>query len=151
DSAAGDPDHGVAGLDRLADDNPIRMDGSDAGPYQIESVALANVVANHLGDLRDLSTRNIDSCGLRARIQSLADLAEKTGLDFLHRDVVDHRDRPRAYADHVVGVHRDAIDPDRVVLSERLRNQELGADAVGGNRESLFGRQFADIGEVSER
>ena len=53
----------------------------------------------------------------------------------LDRDVVEHRQRLGADADHVVDVHRHAVDPDRVEAPELLGDQQLGADAVGRERD----------------
>src|SRR5262249_6952790 len=67
----------------------------------------------------------------------------------LHRDVVDHRQRLGADAEHVVHVHGDAVDADRVVPVHQLRDQELRAHAVGGNREA-GAPDVDDVGEVAE-
>ena len=54
----------------------------------------------------------------------------------LDRDVVHHAQRLSADAEHVVHVHRDTVDPDRVVPIHQLRDQELGPDAVRRDREA---------------
>ena len=64
-----------------------------------------------------------------------ADLLADLGVGALDRDVVEHRQRLGADADHVVDVHRHAVDPDRVEAAELLGDQQLGADAVGGERD----------------
>src|SRR5262249_17917098 len=52
--------------------------------------------------------------------------------------------------DHVVDVHRHAVDPDRVVAAEHLGHQHLGADAVRGQRQAEAPAEVDDVGEVPD-
>ena len=45
----------------------------------------------------------------------------------------------RADHDDVVDDHADEVEPDRVVLVDRLRDRDLRADAVGAGREQRLG------------
>ena len=66
------------------------------------------------------------------------------------RDVIDHRHRPRADAQHVVDVHRDAIDADRVVFFHHVGDDRLRADAVGEIARPIAA-DIDDIGEIADR
>src|SRR5262249_12092444 len=68
----------------------------------------------------------------------------------LDRDVVEHGDRLGADADHVVHVHRDAVDPDRVVTAEHLGHQHFGADAVRGQGQAEAAAEGDAVGEVPD-
>ncbi len=50
--------------------------------------------------------------------------------------VVEEEERFGAAADDVVGAHRDEVDADRVVASERRRDRRLGPDPVGRRDEN---------------
>ena len=69
----------------------------------------------------------------RARPTPICLADRRVGL--LDRDVVEHRQRLGADADHVVDVHRHAVDPDRVEAAELLGDQQLGPDPVGRERD----------------
>ena len=61
--------------------------------------------------------------------------SQTAGSALVDRDVVEHRQRLGADADHVVDVHRHAVDPDRVEAPQLLGDEQLGADPVGGERD----------------
>src|SRR5262249_10100181 len=63
--------------------------------------------------------------------------------------VVDHGQGLGTDADHVVRVHRDAVDADRVPASHPLRDDQLGADAVGGDGDAGPLIQADDVGVVA--
>ena len=63
------------------------------------------------------------------------DRSADVGVGAIGRDVVEHRQRLGADADDVVGVHRDAVDADRVEAAELLGDEKLRPDAVGGERD----------------
>src|SRR5919199_1272930 len=75
---------------------------------------------------------------------------EHSGIGAVDRDVIDHRNGPRADAQKVVDVHRDAIDADRVVFSHQLRDYRLRTDAIGAQREP-DAADIDDIGEIADR
>jgi hypothetical protein len=50
-------------------------------------------------------------------------------------DVVGHEQRLRADHHDVVDDHADQVEPDRVVLVDRLRDRDLRADAVSAGRQ----------------
>ena len=87
---------------------------------------------------------------LGALAQAGADGVEHGGVGLLDRDVVDQRQRLGADADHVVDVHGDAIDADRVVLAHHVGDDRLRADAVGAQRKA-DAVQLDDVGEVADR
>ena len=74
---------------------------------------------------------------------------EKLGRRLFERDVVHQRHRPCTDAQHVVDVHRDAVDTDRVEAPGRLRHQELGANAVGRDRHAQVRCHGDHVGEVA--
>ena len=74
--------------------------------------------------------------GLGARRRPSAMRAEPVGVGLLDGEVVEQRDRLGADADDVVDVHRDAVDADRLEAVGLLGDDELGADAVGGERDA---------------
>ena len=70
--------------------------------------------------------------GLGARVgDARDDGGDALWHDLAARDVVGHEERLRADHDDVVDDHAHEILADRVVLVERLRDGDLGADAVG--------------------
>ena len=138
------------GRDVLPDQDAVERHRADAGADQVEAEAVARAV-DHLAHLRDLAGRDVDAGRLGAGVEPLGELAEEGRIGLLHGDVVDHRDRPRADADDVVGVHRHAVDADGVVAAHLLRDQDLRADAVGGDRQAELGGERQDVGVVAER
>jgi hypothetical protein len=50
-------------------------------------------------------------------------------------DVVGHEERPRSDHDDVVDDHAHEVEPDRVVLVDRLGDRDLRADPVGARRQ----------------
>ena len=68
------------------------------------------------------------------------------------RDVVGHEEGLRAHHDDVVDHHADEIDADRVVLVDRLRDRNLGADTIGagGKERMLVAQQSTRVEKTSE-
>ena len=58
-----------------------------------------------------------------------------SGSSLPDRDVVEEEQRLGALAHEVVDAHGDEVDADRVEPADGLRDQRLGADAVGGRHE----------------
>ena len=85
-----------------------------------------------VAELGELAAGDLDPGQLGAARQADADLLADRGVGGRHGDVVEHRQRLGADADHVVDVHRHAVDADRVAAPELLGDQQLGADPVGG-------------------
>src|SRR5262249_45518218 len=67
-----------------------------------------------------------------------------------HRDVVDHRKRLGADADHVVDVHGDAVDADGVVFAHHVGDNGFRADAVGAERKA-DAVELDHVGEIADR
>ena len=63
------------------------------------------------------------------------DRGDPLGHDLAGGDVVGHEQRLGPADDEVVDDHRHEVDADRVVLVQCLRDDDLGADAVGRGRE----------------
>ena len=135
DAARGDADDRVAGLDRGTGDDPVERDDPGARADEVEAPR-RGVAAHELGELRELAAGNLDAGRLGAGAQPLGDRGEHLGLGCLDGDVVEQGDRLGPDADQVVRVHGDAVDPDGVVALEGLGDDDLGADAVGGEREA---------------
>ena len=66
---------------------------------------------------------------------ALDDGGDPLGHDLAAGDVVGHEQRLGAADHEVVDDHADQVVADGVVPVERLRDRDLGADAVGGGRE----------------
>ena len=66
---------------------------------------------------------------------ALDDRGDPLGHDPAGGDVVGHEQRLGAADDEVVDDHADQVEADRVVDVHRLRDRDLGADAVGGGGE----------------
>ncbi len=91
--------------------------------------------------------------GLRARAgDPCDDVGDARRHDLAARDVVRHEQRPRAHHDNVVDDHAHEILADGVVLVERLRDRDLGADAVGrsGEQGAPVGLQKRHVEETGE-
>src|SRR5262249_48797701 len=148
--AANADDH-VVGYDVLADDDPVERHGAHGGAGQVEAGgALTLRALDDVSHLRDLAGRDRDPRLPGAFRESFRALAQVVRVKTLDGQIVDHRDGLGADAEQVVHVHRDAIDPDRVVTTHHLRDQHLGAGAVRGNGETRLVRQADHIREVAE-
>ena len=148
-AAARQPDHHVAGGDVGADQQALRVQGADAGADQLERVAV--VAVHHLAQLGDLAAGDVDVRLAGAVVQALGDRRQRVGVDVIDGDVVHQRHRPGTDADDVVDVHRHAVDAHRVVPPEVLGDEQLGADAVGGDRHGQLRAQRQHVGVVAER
>ena len=82
--------------------------------------------------------------------EAFADLIEQPVAGNLHRDVVRHRDRLRANAENVIGVHGYAVDPYRVVAVHHLRHDRLCSDAIRRDCQSLLSAHVEDTGEMTK-
>ena len=119
-------EHWIAGRDPGAGDDRIEIDGPEARADEVQA-------AHDLPDLRELAARDLDPGQLGTAAQSAAERAHHR-IGFGNGDVVEHRERLCPDADQVVGVHRDAVDPDSVPATELLRHHELRPDTVGRAR-----------------
>ena len=83
---------------------------------------------------------------------ALDDGRDPLGYDAAGGDVVGQEQRLGAADDEVVDEHADQVEADRVVLVERLRDRDLGADAVGrgGQQRLVVGLQRAGVEEPGE-
>ena len=106
--------------------------------------------AQHLRDARRLPAGDRDARPPRALAQTGGDLRQEGLVHLLHEHAVDHRDRLRAHADDVVRVHGDAVDAGRVELAQRLGDERLRADRVGGEGKRLRPARIDDGGVVPE-
>src|SRR5256712_13259883 len=126
--------------------NDLRLPSdAEAGAREVE-------FPDELGDDGDLSADDRDVRHLRSAVQPDADLAGYLAVVRLDRDVVDEGDRLGADADHVIHVHRDAVDPDRVPAAHLLRHEDLRPDAVGAQGERVVAevdesREVTDLGQ----
>ena len=132
---------------RVAGDERVGRDRAERGAAEVEAVR-AGVAADELGQDRELAAGDLDAGLLGAGLQALGDLRERGGVGLLDGEVVEHRDRLGADADEVVDVHRDAVDADRVQAPGLLGDDELGADAVGAQRDRQVGRDAQHAGVV---
>ena len=116
--------------------------GSTAEPSTIASRATVPKQApetstprTSCAELGQLAAGDLDPGQLGAARQADADFLADRRVGLLDRDVVEHRQRLGADADHVVDVHRHAVDPDRVEAAELLGQHQLGPDPVGRERD----------------
>ena len=130
------------GCERGAGDHLVQRDGAEAGSGEVEA-------ADQLAELGELAADDLDAGQLCARREALADLGCDRSVGPVHGEVVHHRQRACPDADHVVDVHRDAVDADGVPAAELLGDQELGADAVGGQGDSGALVDADDVGVVA--
>ncbi len=129
----------IAGTDRLAEDQRVRRDRAHTCADQVESAFVTghfSIRADDLRELRDLASGDRDSGFLRSRAEPLEDLIDAAVVESVNADVVDQREGPGSDADHVVDVHRDAVEPDRVVAIELRRHDRLGADPIRADRDA---------------
>ena len=125
-SARGQADDRVAGPGGGPVDQPVPLDDADAAAGEVERRRV-----HEPGVLRGLPADE-RTARLAAAGRDAAD--ELRGLRRIEPpdgDVIEEEQRLGAAADDVVGAHRDEVDPDRVVATERGRDRGLGPDAVG--------------------
>src|SRR5437667_4659 len=142
DPGARKADDHVARPDRAAVDDLRLEDGPEAGPREVD-------LPDEFRDDGDLSTDDRDVRELRATVQADADLASDFLVVGRDRDIVDERERLRPDADHVVHIHRDAVDADRVPPAHLLRDEDLRADAVRAEGERV-GSEVDEPCEVAD-
>ena len=143
DAVAAHADDDVAFGDALAGHDLVEVDAPDRHADEVEAL-------DDVFQLRGLAAGNRNPRHLGAGAQARADRVEHGGVGALDRDVVDQRDRLRADADHVVDVHRDAIDADGVVFAHHVGDDGLRADAVGAERDA-DAVHLDHIGEIADR
>ncbi len=127
-AGGGEADDDVAGLHRRAVDDLVEGDRAEAGAGDVDA-------ADHLAELGQLAAGDLDPGQLGAARQPDPDFGADRRVGAVDRDVVEHRQRLGADADHVVDVHRHAVDPDRVEAPQLLGDHQLGPDAVGRERD----------------
>src|SRR2546426_1623516 len=139
DPVAREADDQVPRPDRSTVDDFRLPDGSEASACEVE-------FPNELWDDGDLPADDRDVRHLGPAVQPDADLSGDLAVVSLDRDVVHKGNRLRADADHVVHVHRDAVNPDRVPAAHLLCDKDLRPDAVGAQGE----RVVAEVDESRE-
>src|SRR2546422_3757207 len=145
DPVAREADDQVPRPDRSTVDDFRLPDGSEASACEVE-------FPNELWDDGDLPADDRDVRHLGPAVQPDADLSGDLAVVSLDRDVVHKGNRLRADADHVVHVHRDAVNPDRVPATHLLRDKDLRPDAVGAQGERVLAevdesREVTDLGQ----
>ena len=126
-----------------AGDHAVQRHGAEARGGEVEP-ARRRVALDQLRQDGDLAARDLHPGVLRAGGQAAPDRGEHVGVGPLDRDVVEQRDRLRADAHDVVDVHRHAVDPDGVEPPGLLGDDELGAHAVGADRDPEVRRHLED-------
>jgi hypothetical protein len=128
--ARGHRDQGIAGT------HPVRAEHSIGTHHPGRRSGDVIVVrAEQAGMLRSLAADQRAAGERAARIDAGHDVGDPLRHDLAAGDVVGHEQRLGA-ADHdVVDDHPDQVVADRVVTVHRLRDRDLGADAVGRGRE----------------
>ena len=149
DARRGETDERITGSDAYAREDAVALDEPSAGTPEVERAAGARA-PQHLGDTRGLAARDRDASASRALAQAHRDLRQERLVHLLYEHAIDHRDRLRAHADDVVGVHGDAVDASRVELAQSLGDQRLRTDGVGGQCERLRPARIDDRGVVPE-
>lgn len=149
-TTAAQADDDVSGLDVFSDDDPIEWYRTNAGRDEVEAVVVL-FSPDHLSDLRDLATGDGHAGLPSALVEPPAQFREHVRLQDLHRDVVDDGERLGADAENVVHIHRDAVDPDGIVPSHHLGDEQLGSDAVSRDRQTQPTPQIEDVREVADR
>ena len=150
DPARRNPDQRVARVDAPAGDDRVELHEPDAEAHEVEA-ARRRMAAHHVGQHRELPAGDLNAGLLGARTQSDADLLEHVGVGLLNGDVVEQRDRIGPDADHVVRVHPEQVDPDRVVAPELLADDHLRPDAVARQREAALLVEPQDVRVVAAR
>ena len=117
-TVAGDADDPVAGFEVAADDDAVERHGADRRPDQVEPL-------DQIRQLRDLAAADRDPGLACALGEPRGERVEHRRVGPVGRDVVDHRQRPRADAQQIVDIHRDAVDADRVVFLHHVGDHRL--------------------------
>ena len=134
----------VAGAHAVGAEDAVGLD--DAGRGARDVVVVDAEQARVLGGLAADERR----AGLGAAARDARDdVGDALREDLAARDVVGHEERLRADHDDVVDDHADQVEPDRVVLVDRLRDRDLRADAVGARRQQRT-RVRAQRGRVEQ-
>ena len=127
----GKADQRIAGPAPTPVDDAVECHRPEGRADEIEAKR-RRVAADHLGQLADLATWDLDPGQLGAGLQPQGQIAQQRGVGLLHGDVVEQRDRLRADADEVVDIHGHTVDADRVEPPRLLGHDHLRADAIGG-------------------
>ena len=131
-------------------DDFVQVHEAHAEAEQVEAVG-RRVSPDQLRKDGQLPARDLNAGVLGAGGEAASDLLESGGIGLLDGYVVEHRDRIRADADHVVDVHGDAVDPDRVETPQPLGDDHLRADPVAGQREAALVVEAKHVGVVAGR
>ncbi len=140
----------VARADPLRAEHGVGLDDPGGGTGDV--VLVLGQQARVLGGLATHERRAGDLAGLG---DAAHDVRDALRHDLARGDVVRHEERLGAHDDDVVHDHADQVEADRVVLVERLRDRDLGADAVGRRREQRLSvvphrRQVEEAGEPAD-
>ncbi len=144
DAAGGHADQSVARLDARAGHDRVEVHEPGAEADEVESPR-RGMAAHDVRQHGQLTARDLDAGQLRTRTETEPDLLQHLGIGLLDGDVVKQRDRVGAHADHVVGVHAEQVDADRVVAPELLAHDHLRADAVAGQRQAAPPVELQDV------
>ena len=121
----------VALLRVSACEDSRKIDGANSGADEIEGTSFTHA-ADHLSDLSDLPAWNGDIAQLRAFVKAPNQLSHQVVVRPLYGNIIEQRDRSSPDCEHVINVHRDTVDTDRVVFIHHLGDKNFGAHAVGG-------------------
>jgi hypothetical protein len=123
-------DHRVTHLDPVPAEDLALLDHTDTGGRDVVLVR-----AQHAGVLGGLAAQQ-RAAGVAAAVRDArADLRHLVRHDLAAGDVVEQEQRLGAAGDQVVDDHRHEVDAHRVVDVELLRDDQLGAHAVGRGRQ----------------
>ena len=126
-----------AGSSRVALDDP------DGEPDEVERTRLED--AGMLGHLAAEERAPGVATAMGDAPDEIVDLVDVEAPD---RDVVEEEERVGPVRREVVDGHRDAVDADRVVAADLVRDDGLRADAVSGRHEQRV--VVAELPEVEE-
>ena len=133
-AARGEREHDVSGAHAVRPEDAVGLD--DPGRRARDVVVVDAEESRVLGRL----AADERGAGLGAAVRdALDDVGDALGEDLAARDVVRHEEGACAHDDDVVDDHADQVEPDRVVLVDRLRDRDLRADAVGAGRQQRLG------------
>ncbi len=146
-AARGHRDHDVTGADPTRAEELAGLDHAGGGAGDVVLVGLQQ--PRVLGGL----AAHERAAGGDARLgDALDDRRDPLGYDAAGGDVVGQEERLGTTDDEVVDQHADEVEPDGVVLVERLGDGHLGAHAVGraGEQRSVVGLERTGVEESGE-
>ncbi len=148
-AAALQSDHEIAGPDVFTGKDTIHRHDTDASGDEIERFTVTTGMEQFL-DLSDLSGGNGDISLDASLVDTLHELVDETGIGDFDGDVIHQGEGPGADAEHVVDVHGDTVDADRIVFFHRLGDENFCADSIGGDGDTLVIADVDYVGEITE-